>query len=149
MLKPMITYFKEIVNGVYTLFVGMKITITHMLRRDVTVRYPRQSLKMTPRYRGHIDLKCDEAGKPKCVVCMACQRACPSGCIKLDGAKAEGAPRKSLTSYTLDFTTCSLCGLCVESCSFDAIKFSKEYNLASMKKDDYKMDLLKRVLEKT
>ncbi|MEI7880168.1 MAG: NADH-quinone oxidoreductase subunit I [bacterium] len=145
----MITYFKEIFNGLYTLFVGMKITFVHLFRPNVTVHYPRQTLKMTPRYRGHIDLTRDEAtGKPKCVVCMACQRACPSGCIKLDGAKAEGAPRKSLTSYTLDFTTCSLCGLCVESCSFDALKFSKAYNLASMKKDDFKMDLLKRVLEK-
>ncbi len=149
MLKPMITYFKEIVNGVYTLFVGMKITFVHMFRRDVTVRYPRQSLKMTPRYRGHIELKCNETtGAPNCVVCMACERACPTGCIKLAGAKAEGAPRKTLTSYTLDFTTCSLCGLCVESCKFDALKFSKEYNLASRKKDDYKMDLLKSALEK-
>ncbi|MEI6564193.1 MAG: NADH-quinone oxidoreductase subunit I [bacterium] len=145
----MITYIKEIVCGVYTLFVGMWITFIHMFRRRVTLNYPRQSLKMTPRYRGHIDLKRDEAtGQPKCIVCMACQRACPSGCIKLDGAKAEGAPRKALTSYTLDFTTCSLCGLCVESCNFDALKFSKEYNLASMNKDDYRMDLLKRVLEK-
>lgn len=146
---PMITYIKDIASGLYTLCVGLKITLVHMFRRDVTVRYPRQSLKMTPRYRGHIDLTRDEAtGKPKCVVCMACQRACPSGCIQLDGAKAEGAPRKSLTSYTLDYTTCSLCGLCVESCSFAALKFSKEYNLASWNKDDYKMDLLKRVLEK-
>ncbi len=144
----MITYFKEILNGLYTLMMGLKITLFNIFRRDVTVRYPYQSLKMTSRYRGHIDLTRDEAtGKPKCVVCMACQRACPSGCIKLDGAKAEGAPRKSLTSYTLDFTTCSLCGLCVESCSFDAIHFSKDYNLASLKKDDYKMDLLKRMLE--
>lgn len=145
----MITYFKEIFSGLYTLCVGMKITFLHWFRPNVTVHYPRQSLKMTPRYRGHIDLTCDAAtGKPKCVVCMACQRACPSGCIKLDGAKAEGAPRKSLTSYTLNFTTCSLCGLCVESCSFDALHFSKEYNLASRKKEDYTMDLLKRVLEK-
>jgi NADH-quinone oxidoreductase subunit I len=146
----MMTYFKDIFNGLWTLFTGMKITILHLFRSNVTVHYPRQTLKMTPRYRGHIDLTLDEAtGKPKCVVCMACQRACPSGCIKLDGAKAEGAPRKSLTTYTLDFTTCSLCGLCVESCSFAALKFSKDYNLASWNKDDYKMDLLKRVLEKT
>lgn len=145
----MITYIRDIVSGFITLCVGMKITFMHMFRRDVTVRYPRQSLKMTPRFRGHIDLTRDEAtGKPKCIVCMACQRACPSSCIKLDGVKAEGAPRKSLTSYTLDYTTCSLCGLCVESCNFGALEFSKEYNLASLNKDDYKMDLLKRVLEK-
>ncbi|MBA4388142.1 MAG: NADH-quinone oxidoreductase subunit I [Verrucomicrobia bacterium] len=145
----MIRYFTDILQGSYSLLVGMRITFANMFRRRVTVNYPRQSLKMTANYRGHIDLKRDEkTGLPKCVVCMACQKACPSACIALDGAKAEGATRKSLTSYNLDFTTCSLCGLCVDSCNFDALEFSKEYNLASVNKDDYRMDLLKRVRER-
>lgn len=142
-------YIVEIFKGAYSLMVGLRITFVNMFRRRVTVDYPYRSLTMSPRYRGHIDLKRDEkTGQPKCVVCMACQKACPSACISLDGAKAEGAARKSLTSYKLDFTTCSLCGLCVESCNFDALEFSKEYNLASMNKDDYRMDLLKRLGER-
>ena len=141
----MIDYFIEIVEGAWTLAVGMGITFIRMFRRRVTVDYPYKSLKMTSRYRGHIELKLDEQTRqPKCIVCMACQKACPSDCIRLDGRKPEGAPRKVLTAYMLDFTTCSLCGLCVESCNFDALKFSKDYNLASMRKEDYRMDLLKR-----
>ena len=143
----MINYFKDILAGLWTLAVGMYIPFVRMFHHRVTLDYPHKSLAMTPRFRGHIELKVDEkTGQPKCVVCMACQKACPSGCIKLDGQKAEGATRKSLTTYTLDFTTCSLCGLCVESCNFDALKFSKDYNLASMRKEDYQaMDMLKRV----
>lgn len=141
----MINYFKDILAGLQTLAVGMRITFVRMFHHRVTLDYPYKSVTMTARYRGHIDLKVDETTHlPKCIVCMACQRACPSGCIRLDGQKPEGGTRKVLTSYTLDFTTCSLCGLCVESCNFDALKFSREYNLASMRKEDYQMDLLKR-----
>lgn len=142
----MSNYITDIIAGARTLAVGMRITFVRMFHHRVTLDYPYKSLAMTPRYRGHIDLTVDEkTNQPKCIVCMACQRACPSGCIKLDGAKAEGAPRKALTSYTLDFTTCSLCGLCVESCRFDALKFSHDYNLASQRKEDYsQMNLLEK-----
>ena len=142
-------YFSDIVLGARSLAIGMWITLRHTFRRPVTVQYPYQSLKMTARYRGHIELKRDETTRqPKCVVCMACQKACPSECISLDGQKPEGGTRKVPTKYVLNFTTCSLCGLCVESCRFDALRFSKEYNLASTSKDDYIMDLLAKLQEK-
>lgn len=144
----MIKYLKDIFTGLWSLAVGMWITFKHMFRKPVTVQYPYETIKMSARYRGHIELVRDDAtGLPKCIVCMACKRACPSACIDVDGAKAEGATRKSPTLYTLDFTTCSLCGQCVESCNFDAIRFSRDYNLASFSKDDYQMDLLKQLKE--
>ena len=142
-------YFREIIYGARSLAVGMWITLRHTFRRPVTVNYPYESLTMTARYRGHIKLTRDEAsGLPKCIACMACQKACPSGCITLDGHKPEGATRRVPTQYVLNFTTCSLCGLCVESCSFDALEFSREYNLASLRKEDYQMDLLARARER-
>ena len=56
------------------------------------------------------------------------------------------APRsKSVTQYVLDFTKCSLCGSCVEACRDGAIRYSHEYNLASTNKEDYIMDLFKRL----
>jgi NADH-quinone oxidoreductase subunit I len=63
------------------------------------------------------------------------------------GVKPEGSKKKVLTSYVLDFTTCSLCGSCVESCNFNALQFSNEYNLASRNKEDFIMDLLHRLEE--
>ena len=142
-------YFQDLVGGAWSLAVGMGITLRHAFRRAVTVEYPYATLPLPKRFRGHIELTCDEqTGQPKCIVCMACMRACPSGCITLDGAKPEGGTRKVLSKYALDFTTCSLCGLCVESCNFDAIHFSRDYNLASTRKQDYVMDMLKRAQEK-
>lgn len=141
----MVTYFRDIFQGLWSLFVGLGITFKEFFKPVVTMPYPYETLKMPERYRGHVELIEDEEGKAKCIVCMACQRACPSDCISLDGEKPEGAKKKVLTSYTLDFTRCSLCGSCVEACNFDALEFSKEYNLASTRKEDYHFDLLKRL----
>jgi len=44
---------------------------------------------MSERYRGHIELIENEEGKPKCVACGMCQRACPSGCISLASKSVE------------------------------------------------------------
>ena len=138
-------YFSEIYNGLISLFIGMGITFKEFFKPTVTVSYPYETLTMCERYRGHIELIENEDGKPNCVVCGLCQRACPSGCISLTGEKPEGEKKKVLTKYILDFTRCSLCGSCVESCNFNAIEYSKEYNLASTRKEDFIFDLLARL----
>lgn len=140
-------YFTELFTGTKSLIEGMWVTLKEFPRQPVTLNYPHESVKMCRRYRGHIELIADEEGKSNCIVCGMCQRACPSGCITLAGEKPEGSKKKVLTSYNLDFTTCSLCGSCVESCSFNALQFSNEYNLASTRKEDFIMDLLKRLEE--
>jgi NADH-quinone oxidoreductase subunit I len=139
-------FLNENIRGSWSLLVGMWITLRQTLLRPVTVNYPYEHLRMTDQFRGHVDLiRNDETGEPNCVVCMACQKACPSDCIQVEGHKPEGATHRIPTLFMLDYTTCSLCGLCVESCKFNALKFSKEYNLASLRKEDYQMDLLDRV----
>jgi len=141
-------YFKEIFTGTKSLFVGLGITIKQMLTvKVVTEQYPHEAPRMKARFRGHIELNPNEDGGTKCIVCGMCQRSCPSGCITVQGEKREGVKGKVLTKYQLDFTKCSLCGICVESCRPGAIRFSKDYNLASTRKEDYVFDLLKRLEE--
>jgi NADH-quinone oxidoreductase subunit I len=139
---------KEIILGFWSLVTGMRITIAQFFKSSVTVHYPHETLRIPPRFRGHIELVRDpETGKPKCFACKLCERACPSDCIAVEGAKLEGAKKKSVTSYRLDFTKCSLCGSCVEACRDGAIRFSREYNLASTSKEDFVMDLFRRLEE--
>jgi len=141
---------KEIVSGFNSLVTGMRITIGQFFKPIITVQYPHETLKIPPRFRGHIELVRDpETGKALCYSCKLCERACPSDCISVDGAKLEGAKKKSVTTYTLDFTKCSLCGSCVEACRDGAIRFSREYNLASTSKEEYVMDLFKRLQEES
>jgi len=145
----MLKALKELYLGFVSLLVGMKVTLEQFFKPTVTVHYPRQALKMPKRYRGHIVLVRDQnTGKSLCVACKACEKACPSDCIIVEGIKREGEKRKSVTEFKLDFTKCSLCGACVEVCPVDALEFSKEYNLASTSKEAfYQMDLYQRVME--
>ncbi len=136
---------QEIYGGFKSLLIGMRITLGQFFKRAVTVHYPHQTLKMPPRYRGHIELVGNpETGKPLCIVCKLCERACPSGCIGVEGVNFEGDRRKTVTSSELDFTKCSLCGACVEVCRDGAIRFSRDYNLAGLTKEEFLLDLVRR-----
>jgi NADH-quinone oxidoreductase subunit I len=142
--------FQEVYGGFMSLLTGMRITLGQCFKPVITVQYPRQTLKMPARFRGHIELAMDpETGKSLCTACKLCERACPSDCIAVDGAKLDGAKTKSVTDYKLNFTTCSLCGSCIEACPFDAIQFSKDYNVVSLSRDQFShMDLVQRLEER-
>jgi formate hydrogenlyase subunit 6/NADH:ubiquinone oxidoreductase subunit I len=136
----------EIVKGAVSLILGLGVTLKTFFMPVVTTQYPRQTLQMFPRFRGHTMLLGDEE-KPertKCIVCMACIKACPSGTIKkIEGEKKEGEKKKTCTEYILDFTTCSQCGICVEVCPVDALDFSADYNLAVYTRAGCQFDLVK------
>jgi NADH-quinone oxidoreductase subunit I len=139
--------FQELFGGFMSLLTGMRITLGQFFKPIVTVQYPHETLKMPARFRGHIELTLDPlTGKSRCTACKLCERACPSDCIAVAGAKLEGRKIKSVTEYLLNFTTCSLCGLCVEACPFDAIQFSKTYNVVSVSRDGFgHMDMVKQL----
>jgi NADH-quinone oxidoreductase subunit I len=143
----MLTTIRETVSGFKSLLIGMRITAREAAKPIITVQYPHDTLPMAPRFRGHIKLVLDPTtGRPKCTACTLCAKACPSGCIELDGVRREGDKKKSVSKYDLDFTKCSLCGSCVEICPSDAIEFSREYNVVSFSRDTFgEMDLCKKV----
>ena len=140
-------YFSEIYHGAKSLVIGMRISLDQFLknfRGDYNTPYPHKTLPIPERYRGHIIFTHDEAGKSFCIACKSCERACPSACILVEGEKKEGEKKKSATLFELNYTTCSLCGACVEVCPTDALTFSKRYNLANTSKAVYaKIDLIK------
>ncbi len=74
-----------------------------------------------------------------CTVCMACARECPAWCIEIDAHK-EVAPasgqggrdrsRNVLDAFTIDWSVCMYCSICIEVCPFDALFWSPEYAYA-------------------
>ncbi|MFH0810477.1 MAG: NADH-quinone oxidoreductase subunit I [Pseudomonadota bacterium] len=150
-------YLEDIVSGARSLLVGMGVTIRYMVKPVTTCQYPRETINVTPNFRGHIELVPDEGGGNKCIVCGSCERMCPSQLISLKGERPKTPPpaegekpkpaKKELVEYTIDFTRCSLCGLCVESCPVDAIRFSANYNLAGFTREEFHLDLLQRLRE--
>lgn len=136
----------EIYRGFRSLLTGLRLTLQQCFKPSVTVQYPHESLQMPARFRGHIELVRDPvSGKALCFACKLCERSCPSDCITVEGAKLEGEKKKSVTDFRLDFTKCSLCGSCVEACKHGAIRFARDYNLASTRKEDFILDLFKRL----
>ncbi|TLN27252.1 NADH-quinone oxidoreductase subunit I [bacterium] len=141
----MVKYFTELFSGMKSLLVGMGITARVGMRKPITVHYPFETLNVTKNFRSHIELALDpEKGFHKCITCGMCERACPSGCITIKSEKPEGAKKKELVAYYLDYTKCSLCANCVESCPTDAIEFSNDYKLVGTSRHDFHFELLGR-----
>lgn len=139
-------YWKDIVEGGWSLVEGMRVTVRRIVRPVATVQYPRKTLEISPAYRGHIELKrFAETNDHGCIACGTCQRTCPSGVIKVQGIKGHAKSAKVATHYWIDFTRCSLCGLCVECCPTATLKFSTEYELEGETRWDGVIDLMQRL----
>ena len=132
-------------RGAGSLLTGLGVTIRAFFQPVVTSQYPRQLLKISPRFRGHTKLlaSTESPDKNGCIACGICARNCPSGSIKsVEGEKREGEKKKTATTYLLDYTTCSQCGICVESCPSDCLAFSADFNLVGVKREDFHFDLV-------
>jgi NADH-quinone oxidoreductase subunit I len=112
---------------------------------------------------------------PRCLICWTCADICPSRCIVIRAhvkgeepghGAAEGplllapgvpaphsqpkapAPEKIervLDAFRLNYHYCSLCGLCVQSCPADAIRFSRNSYLAGAARACFEFDLIARL----
>jgi len=139
----MMTYFKEIVSGFWSLLAGMAVTIRYFVKPVVTVQYPRKKIQMSPAYRGYPQLIVDPETKThRCIACEMCARMCPSQLITVDGAKFPGEKQKRATKYIHEHQYCSLCGLCTEVCPTSALEYSKEYRLVGFRREDSVLDHL-------
>ncbi len=141
------TYLGKILSGAWSLVTGMRITfgqfwLTVFRRKAVTLQYPKEKPVLAPAYRSAIKLiRFEESNSHDCVACKACERICPSFCIKLDGGKVEGIKKKRVANFEMDFSLCSLCGLCIDVCPTDTLEYSKAYDEAGYNRD-WRVDLL-------
>jgi len=141
-------YFKDILEGGWSLVEGMRVTLRRLYKPVVTVQYPRQRVVLSPAFRGPIELvKFEDTGTHKCIACGNCEKTCPSGVIKVQGVKQAAKGPKVATQYFIDFSKCSLCGLCVEACPTNTLKFSSDYELVGVSRADSSADLLAKLGE--
>jgi NADH-quinone oxidoreductase subunit I len=121
-------YAAAVRDTVSSLWQGLSITLSHVLRRPTTVQYPDRTplpvRDMLPaRYRGFL-----EVDPAICTGCQACERACPINCIAIVLEKDPANPKQRLvTQFDIDEAKCMFCGLCVEPCPTGSIQHTREF----------------------
>lgn len=110
---------------------GMWLVLKYMLKSKVTLNYPYEKGKISPRFRGEHALRRYPNGEERCIACKLCEAVCPSQAITIVSDEREDGTRRTVR-YDIDMTKCIYCGLCEEACPVQAIvmgpnfEFSKE-----------------------
>jgi len=120
----------DIVLGLVSILKGMWVTLVNFFRPKVTELYPRQPVKLSPRWRGGFVLWWDkERQRLKCTACLTCARSCPAGVFRITG-KGTGKDRQART-FDMNLNICMFCRICEEVCPFDAIAMQPEIRPAT------------------
>jgi len=130
-MTAIVNYFKEISESASSIFEGMSITFSHLLRKPVTIQYPdktpRPVAEMLPeRFRGFLKVDMEI-----CTACLACMMDCPIDCILIKTEKDSETKERFLTQFDIDLGLCMYCGLCTEPCPTGAIHFTREFEKAT------------------
>ena len=133
-------YFVSIFKGFYSLIKGMEVTGKELVTRKVTEQYPenRAELKIPERFRATLEFIYDDNGCHKCIACGSCERNCPNQTISITKRMVElpdGKKKMKLDKYMYDLGSCTFCGLCVQVCPTNAIKFSNDFEQAVFTRD--------------
>ncbi|MGC3997312.1 MAG: NADH-quinone oxidoreductase subunit I [Anaeromyxobacter sp.] len=128
MIRSFHSYTGAIRETVRSLWHGMSITLSYLVRRPTTVQYPDRTPMpvrdmLPPRYRGFL-----EVDPAICTGCQACERACPINCIQIVLEKDPQNPKQRVvTQFDIDEAKCMFCGLCVEPCPTGSIQHTREF----------------------
>lgn len=111
---------------------GLSVTLGYFFRRPSVTQYPDQRLHLSRRTRGQ-EMVWD---RQKCTGCCTCAKSCPQGVIEIVTSTNLENNKYEVEKYQVDTGYCIQCGLCVESCPYEALFFSTNYECAKYRRGD-------------
>jgi NADH-quinone oxidoreductase subunit I len=136
-MKSLFSYIAEILNGIWSLLTGMKVTAKYFFTpwRNVTQQYPenRESLKIAERFRGEVVMPHNENNEHACTGCGICELNCPNGSIEIISKSVvneEGKKKRIIDQHIYHLGMCTFCNLCIKSCPSDAIVMAQTFEHA-------------------
>jgi NADH-quinone oxidoreductase subunit I len=130
---------RDAITGFWQILRAMGVTLRYFFTRPVTVQYPKERVKLYPRFRGRHELRRYEEGPnrglERCIGCALCAAYCPTQCIYVQaGENRDGVQRspgeRYAEVYEINLLRCMFCGYCEEACPTGAIVLRREFALS-------------------
>lgn len=145
------SYLSGVFKGMGEVAKAMATTFRYLFRRPVTTQYPEQPVPVYPRWRGRHELRRYDNGLERCIGCMLCEAACPTGAIHVEAAENDPehpvSPGERYASvYEVNLQRCIFCGDCEVACPVEAVVLGHSFELATYDRSGFllvKEELLK------
>jgi NADH-quinone oxidoreductase chain I len=118
---------------------GLSLTLKYFFKPKVTINYPYEKGRISPRFKGEHALRRYANGEERCIACKLCEAICPAQAIIIEAEEREDGSRRT-TRYDIDMTKCIYCGLCQEACPVDAIVEGSNFEFATITHEELLYD---------
>ena len=89
-------------------FKASGLAFKYFFKKKVTINYPYEKGRISPRFRGEHALRRYANGEERCIACKLCEAICPAQAIVID-AEVRKMDQKN-PRYDIDMTKCIYCG---------------------------------------
>lgn len=121
------------------ILLGLGKSFQYLFKRKVTLNYPYEKGRLSPRFRGEHALRRYPNGEERCIACKLCEAVCPAQAITIEAEERADGSRRT-TRYDIDMVKCIYCGLCQESCPVDAIVEGPNFEFSTLTREELYYD---------